>query len=198
VTRDTEPSISRDALIIAAEVSSGPWLDLATARRVDADLTAIRAGNAVLSGVHARDNADPKTLLVRLDAAAPWRADWSRGFLTTGEAALDAALTDWRARTVSELGDPSDGTVVYVLTFDQWMNVEKLAAALRPLSPRLLAVEVNGYFGDGDDIEVTDTGYRFRKGWGDCPAGCVNHHYWSAVRTGSSWNITESGTPLEG
>jgi hypothetical protein len=198
VTRDTEPTLSQDALILAAGISDGPWVELAKARQIDADLKAIRALDSVLTTISARGDAHPKRVTVALKPDAAWRSAWKAGTLPTGVASLDAALTTYRATAVKEIGDFGT-TAYYSLTFDQWMNTQKLGAALKPLAEPIAAAESDGYIGDGNDIEVLELGqkYRFKKGWGDCPAGCTSNHYWTATKSDGSWNIAESGTPLE-
>ncbi len=198
VTRDTEPTLSRDALILAAGISSTPWVDLATARQIDADLKEIRTATSTLATIGARGDAEPKSVIISMKADAPWRASWKAGSLNTGVAALDTALTDYRATSVKEIAD-FGASATFTITFDQWMNTKKLSAALKPLATPITASEANGYVGDGDDIEVLETGrvYRFQKGWGDCPAGCTSKHFWTATKSGSGWTLTESGTPLD-
>jgi hypothetical protein len=198
VTRDTEPSLSKDALILAAGLSETPWVELGTARQIDSDLKEIRTISPALTAIGARGDADPKSVVISMKADAPWRASWKAGTLTTGVAALDAALTDYRATSVKEIANLGT-SVVCTLTFDQWMNVQKLSESLKPLATPIVASEVNGYIGDGDDIEVLETGriYRFKKGWGDCPAGCTSKHLWTATKSGAGWTVVESGTPLD-
>ena len=195
VTRDTEPGISQDALILAAGVSTTPWVQLATAQQIDAELSEIRAATPALAAIHARGDEDPKSLIFVVKPGTAWLASWKSGKLATGESGLDDALETYRAKGVSLIGDN-----IGVVTFDQWMNAKNLSSALGGLSSSVEKVELNGYIGDGDRILGAKPGvrYEFQKGWGDCPAGCTSRHTWTATRSGSGWNVTESGAPLDG
>lgn len=195
VTRDTEPGISQDALILAAGVSETPWVRLETAQQIDAELSEIRSAYPALASIHARGEEDPKSLIFVVEPGTSWLASWKNGKLATGEAGLDAALETYRAKGVSTIGEN-----IGVVTFDQWMNVKKLSDALIPLSPSVEKIERNGYVGDGDRILEARPGasYTFQKGWGDCPSGCTSRHAWTVTRSGSGWTVTESGAPLEG
>lgn len=81
-------------------------------------------------------------------------------------------------------------------------------AQLRPFTPELM--------GDGDEIRVVESedcaGFSgltllYSHGWGDCPAGCINRHWWKVkiksrgARPGGEWDLVvdtveESGDVL--
>ena len=193
VTRDTELTLSKDALILAAGLSPTPWVQLATAQQIDAELKEIRGATPALTEIHARGDEDPKSLIVVVKSGPGWLSKWRDGALTTGDSTLDAALKDYRAKGVSMIGDN-----IAVLTFDQWMNAKRLAAALKTGAAEIESVEVNGYIGDGDRIVEAKPGeaYTFQRGWGDCPAGCTSRHTWSVTRSGAGWSVAEAGESL--
>ncbi|MFH1756265.1 MAG: hypothetical protein ABIA59_11255 [Candidatus Latescibacterota bacterium] len=72
------------------------------------------------------------------------------------------------------------------------------------LIPSLIYAEPNGWIGDWSNVYpwITDEGmtYLFRKGEGDCPAGCIDSYFWYFKITDAgidyigSW---ESGAPPE-
>lgn len=196
VTRDTEPTLSQDALILAAGIAPGPWVELPTAQQIDKDLKAIRSALPALAAINARGDAHPKQVLVTLKTDTPWRSAWKAETLTTGNSAVDSALTSYKATRVREI---SEASAIYVITFDQWMNTGKLGTAIQATDSAITGATIDPFVGDGNDIDVLEVGqkYRFQKGWGDCAAGCISKHYWTATKSGSSWNIDESGTPLE-
>ncbi|MGC4047714.1 MAG: hypothetical protein QM758_28305 [Armatimonas sp.] len=197
VTRDTEPSLSKDALILAAGIAPGPWVELSTAKQIDADLKAIRTSIPALTAISARGEADPKQVIVTLKTDTAWRSAWNTGTLATGVSAVDSALSSYKAIQVHELSDTS---AIYVVSFDQWMNTQKLGEAIKPVDASITNTGVDSYVGDGNDIEVLEVGkkYRFQKGWGDCASGCTSKHYWTVTGAGSEWSVEESGAPLEG
>ncbi|KAG4065017.1 hypothetical protein HA402_004140 [Bradysia odoriphaga] len=58
--------------------------------------------------------------------------------------------------------------------------------------------EPNSVIGGGDSIRYdSQTGvYEFTHGWGDCPSGCINRHYWKfSVSPSGVTLLSESGTP---
>ena len=198
VTRDSEPTLSQDALILAAGLSSTPWVELSTAQQIDADLKSIRANQPALVGIHARGTSDPKSVLLSIEGDAPWLKSWRAGRLPSGVSALDTALTDYRATKIEVIdGSPNVTAAVH---FDQWMNTKNLAEALKPLSDKIADANLNYYAGDGDRLEVATPGkvYRFSHGFGDCEAGCISRHYWTATRSGDGWSVVESGDALGG
>jgi hypothetical protein len=61
------------------------------------------------------------------------------------------------------------------------MNVTALESPLRKIEGIRNAMPYK-YEGDGDDIELRFENEKyimtFSTGWGDCPAGCMNRHFW--------------------
>ena len=51
--------------------------------------------------------------------------------------------------------------------------------------------EINGFLGDDDNITAEDNRshleFKFSVGWGDCPAGCIQRHFWK-------FNVHPDGT----
>ena len=60
--------------------------------------------------------------------------------------------------------------------------------------------EESDFYVDGDDITSQQVGmYTFKRGWGDCSAGCTNEHFWEfAVSGGNVTLLAEYGTPITG
>jgi hypothetical protein len=86
-----------------------------------------------------------------------------------------------------------------VLQFRLHYHPEVLVLVLRSRFG-VYGAEPNYGIGDGDDIEfspITEC-YTFSRGWGDCPAGCIDRHYWDFVVIGDRTVllVAEYGTPL--
>lgn len=88
-----------------------------------------------------------------------------------------------------------------VLETDSSINLYALTERLEKI-PGIINAELNGYIGDGNNIEaaITDNSleYDFSIGWGDCPAGCISRHYWEFVvnMAGQVQFIREYGSPM--
>lgn len=87
-----------------------------------------------------------------------------------------------------------------VLKFTAPYNSVVLAVELK--AKKLVEhVEPNNVFGDGDNIwyDPSTRIYKFKKGWGDCPAGCIMKHYWEFNVTSIEQVqlLREYGSPLE-
>lgn len=77
------------------------------------------------------------------------------------------------------------------------------AANMYQGAPEIRSAVYGMTIGDGDDIRATrdSTGLtlHFSKGWGDCPAGCINRHHWIyhlRWRDGRLTKLREYGTPI--
>lgn len=204
VTRDSAPSFSHDALALAVRVADGPWISADAAAQFDADLKRIRERYPQVKDIHAFGDASLTGALVVVKPGAPWRATWRGGSsVTTGEAALDALLTEFRAERAVFLADFNDGGEVYLLEFAQPLNIRALAPRLKSASPNIASAEVDGVVGDGNRItyESLPGGggkkYVFSRGWGDCLAGCINRHYWEfTIAPSGSITMQERGDDL--
>lgn len=196
VTRDEEPRFTADGLLLASLSATDAWIPLALATAIDADLVRIRSAYPILARIHARPRSEPKTLLVTLHPAAPFRDAWIAGTLTTGDTGLDALLTQFNATGVRHLtGD------LFVITFAQWLNTNRLAGAVKAASTQIRGAGENLTVGDGDQILRSEVDgvrtYAFVQGWGDCPAGCIYRHRWNvSIAPDGTLSVTESGSPL--
>lgn len=128
-----------------------------------------------------------------------WIDAWKAGQRLTGNVAVDRLLREYDLQ---------------LLEYNVYSQFE--SARLRsetPLNTLALSdrfdriggvkyADPGGFLGDGNDIEATlgddfiELGYSV--GSGDCPAGCINRHYWT-FRVFESGRVTfrgESGDPL--
>lgn len=84
------------------------------------------------------------------------------------------------------------------------VNIVAVARFYAPLRPGIDISPFQGIaFGTADRTEVLagDSAWTvyLSTGWGDCPAGCIYHHYWTfmySVPSGRIQLMTDSGPPV--
>ncbi|GAB4453817.1 MAG: hypothetical protein OHK0029_07370 [Armatimonadaceae bacterium] len=194
---------SEDAVILASREASGAWIPAEVAAQRDADLKQIRAKYPNLTEIHARPVAMLNDLLVKVDSDASWTDEWKQGDLALGETGVDPLLREYRATKVKYIFDTQDGAYWYTLTFDQPLNVQKLTEMFRQAGGDVRYAEPNHLAGDGDNIifraENGKRIYDFSKGWGDCPAGCIERRHWVVtIETDGTMTLEETGSELPG
>lgn len=201
VTSRSESNYSMDALVLASRDAGGPGIPATDAAAVDADLAAIRAQVPRLNDVHARPTDDLKSILVHVTPDAPFLENWKNGTSATGQGELDGLLARYKTKGVQHLATLS-GSPIFVLRFEDPLNTKALITPVSESSPSITRAESNGMIGDGDQILRTVEGdkrvYAFSVGWGDCPAGCISRHTWTATVTPDGISIEESGAALPG
>lgn len=185
ITRANAASFSQDAIVLALRKASSPWISANDAQIFDADLRKIRSQVPAVNDVRARLEYDPRTLIVSVDASTPWRAAWNGGAVLTGDTAVDALLRQYNAVSVKPLVTGVGGETFYTITFDQPLNIVNLKDAIKAASTHFVTAETNGIVGGGDNIVFATVGdgkkYTFSRGSGDCPAGCINNHFWDVT-----------------
>lgn len=82
-----------------------------------------------------------------------------------------------------------------LLKFTEKYNPVVLAKELTAKN-LVTSAEPNNIVGGGDRIRYQAGVYEFSHGWGDCPSGCLNRHYWKfSVSPSGAKLISESGSP---
>lgn len=170
--------LSQDAIILALRLQKGIPLDMALAEEIDQALKAAREAVRAVESIHAFPDYVPTELLVEADA--PWTHAWARGELWTGNQAVDALGREFLLTGVRALF-PTGQRQWWLLTFAAPLKVPLLARLYQACAGVLTAAP-NGYAGDGDNIQAFKKNevwhFVFSKGWGDCPAGCIDRYYW--------------------
>jgi hypothetical protein len=170
--RDRAPS--QQAIEIPAELVTSLYKALGA---VFASKHPARDSVVVMRNIHVFPAS--RELLVGLDDSQPWTRAWPSGQQKTGNAAVDEILAKYELQ-VKWNGFSPNGFAQ--LTPGRVINVLPVAEALARI-PGVRYAEQNGIGGDGGDI----TAYRTTAGWkldysygsGDCPAGCIQRHYWT-------------------
>lgn len=175
-----------DAEILALEISGELLPPPSLTAAIQTDLDAIRSDDRYFERIHAKP-------------------DWAVGEILVGLTSLAwQEYQEGRFHGLDELNatyGPVDIDVVIPgalkLTFTRPYHPVPLADIYSG-AEGIHYVEPNVARGDGNDISSTAAGeYTFRKGWGDCPAGCTYEHFWEfSVVGGQVTLIDERGTPL--
>lgn len=155
--------------------------------------------------VQARPSFKHSEVVVYPDTAkaSDWLDAWRNGDTITGNSGIDELIEkyDLTLKSYNELQSQAVGQAV--LTSARFVNPIPIAndfAGLPAISD--LYTGVNSLIGDGSDItatlQQTSVHYRFEYGWGDCPAGCISHHYWdfSVSADGEVEFLGEGGNEL--
>jgi hypothetical protein len=120
--------------------------------------------------------------------------------LTTGETKLNHVLRTYGAVGVLYNSSLKD-QVIFLVTFDASLNIRGLVSIFQSVSKNIISLELNGYLGKSNEITfeqgVNQKKYVFSHGWGDCPAGCIEHHLWTVtIASDGSITLLESGDPI--
>jgi hypothetical protein len=87
------------------------------------------------------------------------------------------------------------------VTFGSPLNIVRASEEVKAASANVLSAEENGIIGASRDVVLTVNGnervYTFTQGKGDCPAGCIETHFWRAtIGPDGGLTIVEGGDPL--
>lgn len=176
-----------DADQLSMEISSALLPPAALRDQIEADLAAIRLAYPAMTSIRHRLEWAPGELIVGLTDAA------MQQFSNGQYHGLDALNAQYGPVTA----EPFTLIKAIHLKFEQDYNPEYLAA-LYAVAEGVRYADPNYRIGDGDDIAVTGPRqYTFKKGWGDCPAGCIYEHFWVfGVDDQGVSLVSESGSSL--
>jgi hypothetical protein len=129
--------------------------------------------------IHTFPNPEVFELTVGVFPSKEWVGAWQSGQRFTGNTHIDKLLETYDLSLEAY--------------HDRSMHRANLRAG-RPLNVAALAMRFEGidgvryaeplsWFGDGNDIRARSRGERweleYSVGYGDCPSGCVQRHYWT-------------------
>lgn len=152
--------------------------------------------------IQARPQFARGEILVTVDTTgADWLDSWRNGNVETGVEQIDQLITTYNMhlKSYSELNSMS--WAMAVLKTSQQINPLPLAEQFADI-PSVSGSELNYMAGDGHAIKVDVAPgailYRFEYAWGDCPAGCINRHFWefSVDKNGDVQFLDEGGHAL--
>lgn len=149
--------------------------------------------------IHTHPTPRFSPLIVDVAFGTTWVEAWKQDSLLTGNPQVDQLL---------ECHDLQLGSLVRwpwfyeaELTVPRQLNIRALARRFMEIDSVVWA-GAHGAWGDGNDIQARFT-YSYWEldyslGWGDCPAGCTERHWWRfrVYSDGSVQFITSWGDPL--
>ncbi len=143
-------------------------------------------------GIEARPEFMHGEVLVFPDtvAAASWIGAWRAGETETGRESVDELTAKYNLN-LSSFSEKSEQPYASAkLTTDNLLNIPAVAVKFEVIEEISMS-EPNFLAGDGNNIstEIRDThvNFRYELKWGDCPAKCINTHYWE-------FNVTSEGS----
>lgn len=180
------PPAYTEAELIALEYSGELLPPAHLTQRIEGDVAVIRAYDPYLERVHAWPDWQPGVLLVNL-------MGWAWEQFHAGEYhGLDELNEIYGPVEIIPYPD-----LFLLLHFPLPYHPVVLASIYRT-APGVRYAEPNSIGGDNNDITCLDPGrYRFRRAWGDCPAGCMYQHVWVfSVEGGMVTLLEEYGDPV--
>jgi hypothetical protein len=174
-----------EAEYLSLEISGELRPPAALAYQIQADLEAIRSEYPQLADIHVLPSWVPGELLV--------------GLTTSAYSQFKSGTFNGFDSLYAELGTPASrahdtGQWVH-LQFGQVYHGSRLAELFQAASGVRYA-DPNGILGDGDDIVArANRTYTLSRGFGDCPAGCIDRESWDFTVTNDRVYPGTSGPP---
>lgn len=131
---------------------------------------------------------------------APSVEQWRNGGQVTGVVAIDSVTSRYELEVVEQRVLSGLGWEGFRLRTTRHLNLFAVGRRLERADGILFAVP-SSWGGDGVDIEAerVDGGWElsYRIGWGDCPSGCIEDHYWRfrVLDDGTAEYIGSDGPP---
>jgi hypothetical protein len=166
VFADAPPYEDED--ILGLELSGELLAPPALVSQIGQDLAAIRYAFPEISDIHVFPDWSPGKLIVGLTENG-W-AEYQAGTF----AELDSLNAEYGPVSI----EPHPSTRYLVLEYEALYHPEVLAVIYEGIDGVLYA-EPNVIGGDGNDITFEQlTLYTLKRGWGDCPSGCIFEDFW--------------------
>ncbi|MHC5010695.1 MAG: hypothetical protein ACYTG6_07045 [Planctomycetota bacterium] len=173
-----DPAV-RDAVVLAQGSGERGVLSREAVAEIHAALARVRVRVPAVREIHARPDYELTSLLLKLGPRA--QAPEARE-------ALDALHRSQGGR-MSRLGPD-----FWIVRFETPRDIATLVPCYAAL-PAVEHAEPNTYVGDGDDVTLLRKGstwhFVFRRGWGDCPSGCIHNEYRYVTLEPASGAVTE-------
>lgn len=206
------PQVNReefDAAILSQGTSKDGFINPETQAQIMTALKAIRAKFPEVAKIHARSTCALDRMFVGLTTngqqiiAQKVKIDDSQQTELiaggTGIRELDELNRKFAATSVKPLIGPD----LLLVRFTTPMDIPVLSKIYAGI-PAVAGAEGVMMLGGGDQIELKRENqvwrFTFTHGWGDCPSGCINHHYYyfsyrpdtqAVTKTGEEKRVTE-------
>jgi hypothetical protein len=126
--------------------------------------------------IHSSSTFEMKRLIVGINTSFSWTQFWQNGNPLTGNSQIDSLIITYNINNVEYFA----GSVVNLTAINP-LNMDALGHLFSKIDGVNYA-EPNGGIGGSNDIDaqLNDEyiNYKFSLGWGDCPSGCIYHHFW--------------------
>lgn len=164
---------TQDAIVLTLRLQERIKLDSLLFNEITSVLQAAGNHYDTLKLIHAFPDYVPNQLVLKSDAS--WTQAWYQGELLTGNQSIDSLTS------IYQMTDVEIHSLFFILNFAYPLKIPLLADRYEAI-PGVIYAEANGYIGDGDNIECFKKNnlwhLAFSRGWGDCPAGCIDRYYW--------------------
>lgn len=197
------PTDRQDAIQILQGISTTAKIDPARIVKIEKWIGKIRKAHPKVRKIRALPRVELGTVILIFDrkakqvlARAKWKIESGRLLLQgkSGIAALDKLQKELGAR-LHHLG-PSSVIQMCVARFDRELVISTVCRRYQALTEVEKALP-NTHYGDGDDIILKPRGAKllfvFKRGWGDCLAGCIHNHYYYFEVDTAAGTITKRG-----
>lgn len=143
----------------------------------------------LVHNIHARYCNMTNVLGVNVQTDAPEIQNLAAGVIPTGNEQLDGILEAYAFDSVDVYYGYPDFSWLSLYTSEAY-NMIPVAEEFATVNSILQATMYGGCIGDGNTITLERNNdfatLTFSIGWGDCPAGCINHRYWEFRVTNGS------------
>lgn len=178
-----------DATLLTLVYTNQLELDEATAAKVRLDLAAIREEFPARAGGYFTRPWEPGRVFVKPTPSA-WR-DYEAG----RSIGLDSLLTE-----LQMIPCGSELQMIEIVAFRP-LHSGLAAEAFAALDNVEWAIPWAPMTIDGGTVEILELGtvsrYRFSRGWGDCPSGCISRHFSEFSITDGTVQMTASWGSVE-
>jgi hypothetical protein len=119
-------------------------------------------------------------MVIQTDASFDWVNNFIQDSLISGNAKFDSITSLYGLKLRS--GNYTSTDTFLHIGSSTILNFNALVGAFESIAGISSAYPDYSFGGDGNNIEATfsndTTHIVFSRGWGDCPSGCISHHYW--------------------
>jgi len=179
-----------DAELLALELSNALLPPPSLAKRICRDLETIRQAYPAMATIHHRGQWLPGQLIVGLNRQALIQLQKGK------HRDLNLMLAKYGPAEIKILFIGPDNTYFVSIKVKKPVNSNHMAAIIRKASG-VISASPNHLAGDGNEIKVSQLGYTFSLGWGDCLCGCTERHEWTySIVNGQVTLVEETGHPL--
>ncbi|MBK8427274.1 MAG: T9SS type A sorting domain-containing protein [Lewinellaceae bacterium] len=137
--------------------------------------------------IHTFPSIWPYSVIVAADANETWAQKYEDGIFPTGNTAFDGLITQYNL--VNDGSFQIGSSIFFSIVSEKGLNPTALVALFEDV-PGVNFAELDGIFGDGNNIQLQETltgdvEMTYTVAWGDCPAGCIFERSWKfRVKTG--------------